>query len=249
MKYSDSDIPFHVKLRDEIEKDILSGKYKPGELIPSENDFASRKGISRPTVRQAFSELVSKGLLTKIKGKGTFVSDFRSVDVFDHTKGFIHTLLDCNDNTSRKINSIYQVDGNEYSGTRKLSEIFGVDPSQGYSSRFIKVEYVFDDTNVYCESYLPLMYFPEATALLEKNARSHELLSGKIPLEPRSAKCQVTLSTAGSKAAQALELSPGSEVLFMESTLVNGRGSIVEYNTSCYKPRNTRIVFTKIRNI
>jgi DNA-binding GntR family transcriptional regulator len=249
MKYTEADFPFHAKLRDELEKDILSGKYKPGDLIPSENELADKKGISRPTVRQAFSELVSKGLLNKVKGKGTFVSDFKSIQIFDHTKGFIHTILDCNDNEFRVIKSVYQVDGNEYSGLRKLSEVFNLDSSQGYSSRFIKVEYTYSNLNIYCESFLPLMYFPEATVLLEKNARSHELLSGKIPLEPRSSKCTVRLSTAGKKVAETLELSVGSEILTLESTLINGRGAIVEYNIASYKPKNTEIIFTKIRNI
>ena len=102
---------------------------------------------------------------------------------------------------------------------------------------------------VYCESYLPLMYFPEATVLIEKNAPSHELLAGKIPLEPRCAKCQVNIESAGDKAAKALDLSAGSEILNFQSILVNGRGSVVEYNSANYRPRNTEIIFTKIRNI
>ncbi len=249
MKYTQNDFPFHAKLRDELEKDILSGKYKPGDLVPSENEFAEKKGISRPTVRQAFAELVSKGLLKKVKGKGTFVSDFKTSQKFDHTKGFIHTILDCNDNENRVIKAVYQVDGSEYSGLRKITDIFNLESAQGYSSRFIKVEYTYTDSSLYCESFLPLMYFPEATVLLEKNARSHELLSGKIPLEPRSARCTMRLTSAGSKAADILELSVGSEILTVESMLITGRGVIVEYNIASYKPRNTEIMFTKIRNI
>lgn len=249
MKYTNNNIPFHERLRAELEKDILKGKYKPGDMIPSENEFAVSKSISRPTVRQAFAELVSKGLLKKVKGKGTFVADFKTIEVFNHTKGFIHTLLDCNDNTNRIINAVYHIDGTEFCGKNKLADIFGGDFSQGFSSKFIKVEFSYTDMKVYCESYLPLMYFPEATVLIEKNAPSHELLAGKIPLEPRSAKCQINIESAGNKAAEVLELSTGSEILNIQSILVNGRGSVVEYNSASYKPRNTEIIFTKIRNI
>jgi len=249
MKYTESDVPFHSKLKDELEKDILNGKYKPGEMIPSENELALSKGISRPTVRQAFSELVSKGLLKKVKGKGTFVADFKSIDTFDHTKGFIHTILDCNDNSKRLIKAVHQVDGNEIVRNRKLSDVFGGDFAKGFGSRFIKVEYSFEDENVYCESYLPLMYFPEATSQIERNARSHEILAGKIPLEPRSARCSLMIFSADTKAAETLGLSVGSEIISIESILLNGRGSIVEFCVVSYKSRNTEVLFNKIRNI
>lgn len=249
MKLTDSEVPFHVKLRDELEKEILTGKYNPGDMIPSENEMAHKKGISRPTVRQAFSELVSKGLLRKVKGKGTFVADYLNKDSFDHSKGFLHTILDCNDNTNRIIKAVHQVDGNVICGLSKLSEVFGGDFTQGYSSRFLKTEYYFSEMNVYCESYLPLAYFPEATSKLENNAQSHEILTGKIPLEPRNAKCRIYISSAEEKEADVLELSTGSEIIRLESTLLNGRGSVVEFCVASYKPRNTEILFKKIRNI
>ncbi|MFO7611326.1 MAG: GntR family transcriptional regulator [Clostridia bacterium] len=249
MKVKANAIPLHSQLRDELEKDILNGKYKPGDLIPSENELALSHNISRPTVRQAFSELVSLGLLNKIKGKGTFVSDFDKKMIFDHTKGFLHSLLDCNDNTNREIISVYMVDGNEKIGTSKLSDIFGADFKQGFSSKFIKTEYKFPKDNVYCESYLPLAFFPEAPGHLEKNAQSYDLLTGKIPLEPRNARCTISIANALRKHAEVLGLSQGSPVIKVDGSLFNGRGMIVEYCISYYKTMNTEIVFNKNRRI
>ena len=51
------------------------GKYGPGDSLPSENKLVSMSGFARNTVRQALAELEKEGFLTKVKGKGTFVSE------------------------------------------------------------------------------------------------------------------------------------------------------------------------------
>ncbi|MDX1358336.1 MAG: GntR family transcriptional regulator [Clostridia bacterium] len=249
MKTGNNKLPLHSQLMNELEKAIISGKYKPGEMIPSENELAASHKISRPTVRQAFSELVAKGLLKKVKGKGTFVSEFDKKTALDHTKGFLHTLLDCNDNNGRAMISVYLVDGNTNYQMEKLIDKFGVEFSKGFSAKFVKAEYFFKKEGVYCESFLPLTYFPEAPGLLEKNALSYDLLTGKLPLDPRNAKCKINIVAADRKQADALGLSIGAPVIRLESFLLSGRQLTVEYCASYYKLQNTEIIFNKNRKI
>ncbi len=59
-------------LMDNLKQDILSGKIKTGEKIPSENELATKFKISRHTVRKALSILENEGFLEAIHGKGTF---------------------------------------------------------------------------------------------------------------------------------------------------------------------------------
>jgi GntR family transcriptional repressor for pyruvate dehydrogenase complex len=59
----------------ELEKRILEGSLKPGDLLPSERDLALELGVSRPSLREAIQKLVSKGLLTTRHGQGTRVTD------------------------------------------------------------------------------------------------------------------------------------------------------------------------------
>ena len=59
----------------QIEHLILRGILKPGERLPSERELADRLGVSRPSLREALTELQASGLLTTRAGSGVFVAD------------------------------------------------------------------------------------------------------------------------------------------------------------------------------
>jgi GntR family transcriptional regulator, transcriptional repressor for pyruvate dehydrogenase complex len=59
----------------QIEHLILRGILKPGERLPSERELADRLGVSRPSLREALTELQASGLLNARAGSGVFVAD------------------------------------------------------------------------------------------------------------------------------------------------------------------------------
>ncbi|HET7626975.1 MAG TPA: GntR family transcriptional regulator [Bacillales bacterium] len=69
-----SPLPIYYQLAEELRRRIEGEELRPGDLIPSERVLADKHGISRMTVRQAINSLVSEGLLTRRKGKGTYVA-------------------------------------------------------------------------------------------------------------------------------------------------------------------------------
>ncbi|WP_037311215.1 FadR/GntR family transcriptional regulator [Ruegeria halocynthiae] len=58
----------------QIELLILRGILRPGERLPPERDLADRMGVSRPSLREAISELQEQGLLTAKAGSGIYVA-------------------------------------------------------------------------------------------------------------------------------------------------------------------------------
>jgi GntR family transcriptional regulator of arabinose operon len=52
---------------------IYGGVFQPNQMIMSESDFCRIFNVSRIVVRRALDELVAKGMLYRIQGKGTFV--------------------------------------------------------------------------------------------------------------------------------------------------------------------------------
>ena len=59
---------------EKIQEDITSGRYKPGERLPSEAQLVRRYRASRMTVFRAMHELQLSGSITRRVGSGSFVS-------------------------------------------------------------------------------------------------------------------------------------------------------------------------------
>ena len=64
----------HQQIRSDIEKQILSGAWKPGFRIPFEHELVQQYGCSRMTVNKAIGELVNAGLVVRRKRAGSFVA-------------------------------------------------------------------------------------------------------------------------------------------------------------------------------
>src|SRR5690242_6839329 len=62
-----------TQLADALEQAILSGELKPGDLLPSEREISSQRGVSRSVVREALGRLASLGLVRSVHGSGTRV--------------------------------------------------------------------------------------------------------------------------------------------------------------------------------
>lgn len=68
---------------DQIELLVLRGILRPGERLPSERDLSERMGVSRPSLRDAISQLNDSGVLESKAGSGIFISDQMSAELPD----------------------------------------------------------------------------------------------------------------------------------------------------------------------
>lgn len=65
--------PKYGILMEELRARVRDGRYRVGDLIPSEPQLQAEFGVSRVTVRRAIDELAREGLLRKEQGRGTYV--------------------------------------------------------------------------------------------------------------------------------------------------------------------------------
>jgi len=70
-----SPVPLYYQLKQIIAEKLDKGVWKPGDLVPSEQELQNTYGVSRITVRQAFSELAHEGRFERHRGQGTFVAN------------------------------------------------------------------------------------------------------------------------------------------------------------------------------
>ncbi len=95
MKLNRDHIPLYFQLQQILRKSILSGKLSPKDPLPTENELCKQYGVSRTTVRQAFTALLNEGLISRIPGKGTFITERdpgkKVVHYFHTTDGLVES--------------------------------------------------------------------------------------------------------------------------------------------------------------
>ena len=69
----DLPVPLYHQLQAVLKAEIESGKWRPGEQLPTESQLTELYAVSKITVRQALQELAELGYIRREHGRGTFV--------------------------------------------------------------------------------------------------------------------------------------------------------------------------------
>ena len=72
--YQNSSEPIYKQIAAQLRDQILAGKLKAGEALPSIRGLAQDLKISVITTMKAYEELANEGLVTASQGKGYFVN-------------------------------------------------------------------------------------------------------------------------------------------------------------------------------
>ena len=68
-----------------LEEAIDSGRWKPGERIPTERALSDHYGVARNTIRRALKQLEDDGRIVRHVGRGTFVHEAVVAKLFTTT--------------------------------------------------------------------------------------------------------------------------------------------------------------------
>jgi GntR family transcriptional regulator len=72
-----NNIPIYLQVIDKIKQDIVSGKLKPGDKMPSSREYSYELGINFNTVARVYKELENEQILFTKRGLGTFITESR----------------------------------------------------------------------------------------------------------------------------------------------------------------------------
>ncbi len=68
-------LPIYAQLMDTLKRRIITGRYLPGEKLPSVRELAAEAGINPNTVQRAFQELEREGLIYTQRTNGKYVTE------------------------------------------------------------------------------------------------------------------------------------------------------------------------------
>jgi GntR family transcriptional regulator len=228
-KMNSSLLHLYRQVEDLLREEIASGKFKEGDLIPSEQELARRYGVSQGTVRKAVLNLTDKGLLYRKQGKGTFVvfpkqsrGRYRN---FRFVEGLESELV--NVNVVFLNIGVVPADA-DIAQNLKIRKGAGV-------IRLERMGKIADDFLLHTLSYLPkrlykgLEKYTTEDFLRNTLWKLQDIYFG-IRIETREE--FISAVAADPELARILEAEPGSPQLRIEVKLTSFSGDIVEYRLS-----------------
>ena len=144
----------HRLITDVLSGEIQRGKFKVGDLLPSEPDLSERFGVSRHTVRAALQSLQGLGLVSSRRGVGTAVRGTRLVSRYTHGFGSADDLLQYAASTRVRV-----LDHGEVALDASTAAQLDARPGdRAWCVRTIRQESSTDAVVSYSEIHLPLAY-------------------------------------------------------------------------------------------
>jgi len=224
-------LPLYLQLVNSIEAQINSGDLKPGQRIPSENDFCEMYGISRITVRQAMHDLATRGKVIRVKGRGSFIPKYVARKPFDGLTGF-----------SKEVKYIY----NKISYSKvlcmevikpeeKTSQTLGLKNDEAVI-KLQRARYITDigiagvDTR-----FLPLARFKNLMQEDLEKSSLYEILMNKFNTIPSRAYSEVCGGACPEEMAEILELQPGFPVTIFQDVLFDQNEIPFDYGENIYR--------------
>nr|WP_312576455.1 GntR family transcriptional regulator [Sedimentibacter sp.] len=70
-----NNIPIYLQVIHRLKQDIVTGKLKPGEKMPSSRDYSHDLGLNFNTVARVYKEMEMEDIVYTKRGLGTFITE------------------------------------------------------------------------------------------------------------------------------------------------------------------------------
>lgn len=218
-------VPTYFKLKKKILKDIEAGTLVPGDVLPSERALAAMHGLSRMTVRQALTDLVTAGILYREQGRGTFVSARKMQQ--RNISSFSETVREMG-----------------FSPSTKVIEFAVIKPPEDIASKLmIKDADVYRALRVRLADTVPVAVeevfipFPICPGLEKKDLQSslYTIINETYGHRVGSADCSVSTHHPTAKQQDYLNISRNTSVLKIDSLYYSVSGITLYYERAIYR--------------
>lgn len=232
----DVPIPYYYQLIQLLENEIQSGAFARDVPIPSEHDLCATYGISRTVVRQALGDLTARGLLYRVKGKGTFVAPRKLEERFvQRADGFYHDL------TSRGFTvttGVLQQDVivpaphvRQHLGLREQDRVIKIDRLRSVNGSVL----------LFVQTFLPHDLCPTLVETDLSTGSLYVALQEQAGLAVATGRRNVEAVVAQPPLTMLLEVKKGAPLLKIESTSYLADGRPLEYYEAWHRGDRSRI--------
>jgi GntR family transcriptional regulator len=227
----------HSQIEDWLSGAIATGRFKPGDKLPAEQDLAEWFGVSRMTLRHALGELARRGLVTRSVGRGggTFVAEPKLEQDLTTLAGFSEQLRRHGVTPgARVLAATGYPAGPATAAALEISDddhVYGVRRIRLADGRPIVLEH----------SRFPAALFP---GMLDcrLDGSLYELLEVRYGQRPHHARERLEPVTASVREAEALDVEEGAPLMLVERTAYSRDGQPLEFARDLFRGDRTRVV-------
>ncbi|MFC9499964.1 GntR family transcriptional regulator [Streptomyces sp. NPDC056982] len=226
----------YVRLARELREAILRHDYPEGVRLPTEAELAASHGLSRQTVRRAFQDLVTEGLVHRVPGRGTFAAPRE--EQYLRQFGSVEDLMALSlDTTMRLVSPLRRRVDVDAAGRLRV----GSDRVDHLSLLRLHEDTPFCLTTVHLPPDVGALVAdrPELTeAGTDSRVTIIGLLDGRLPEPIAEAEQSVTVALASAEVAAHLDCPPQHPLLRIDRLYLSASGRPVELAVSHFLPEH-----------
>ena len=230
-------LPLYYQIKQNLLEILKSGKFAPGDPLPSEGEMGEYYGVARLTVRQAVGDLVREGILVRERGRGTFVAYPKKTYMMIRAAGF-----------SERIRQSGQVPSNKVLSFEILpftSELSGhLDINVGDPVyRMVRIRKADGEPHMIQTTYLEQNRFPGLEKIDFTTNSLYDVLQHQFGCLITNAEKIFEPVLLTKEEATLLESKAGTPALFMEMNAFDQYGVRTEFTQAVMRGDEARIMF------
>lgn len=221
--------PAYLQLRDQLSRAIDVGDLPAGSALPSERALAVGLGLSRMTVRRAFEELVSAGVVEQRQGSGTFVRAQPLEQVIDRVLGFTDEARGLGFTPGSRLLTSESAPVADH-----VAGVLGVRQGE-VVLRVTRLRTADDEPLALQDAYLAPHLGELSLELLSSTGSLYRTLEEQFGLRPSRARQTIAARLPTERECRVLGIGKDVPVLSLERTTYDRDGTAFEYVRSAYR--------------
>jgi len=227
-----ADKPLYKFVIEETLDQLSSGVLQVGHRFPPESDYAAELGVSRHTLRQAFSELEQSGVIKRRKRGGTEVIALKPVQRFSVRPVGFYNALGVISETLFDLTDVSVVDGKDYADLRDY-------PSE--SSEWVCCtgsRTMLNQSTPFCWSrvFVSHQFSGIKVQAGDSPTSIYQLIQNRYGETMNRVKQRYSAELCTDEVGNTLGIKPHSPVLTHVAELFNGKGALLVLADSRYDP-------------
>lgn len=223
-------VPLYYQLKQLMIDNIKGHVLKEGEAVPTEEELCALLNISRPTVRQAFSALVTEGYLDRVKAKGTFITRPKIEGNFiQNIESFNQEMKNKGLTPSTRLLSIKE--STVYPEILEKLQL----PTGSWVIRIERLRFADDQPIVHVTTYVPYKRFKGILKEHLDQDSLYEILGKKFDTYAQRVTRNVQATNADQQLSELLNVPVNSPLLYITTTAYSQSGQPFEYSLATYR--------------